>query len=99
MRSDRQERISERAYLIWVAEGRVHGKHDEHWHRAEHEIAEEELRVAAALANRAAGTAKTTRRAPTTSARAKKTASKTGATAAAPAPRRRRRTPTGSSSS
>ena len=100
MQSDRQERITERAYQIWVAEGRVHGRHDEHWRRAEREIAEEETKVAAALANRAAGTAKTTRRrAPATSAGARKTASKTGATAAAPAPQRRRRTPTGSPSS
>jgi len=58
MQSDRQERISERAYLIWVAEGRIHGRHDEHW-RAEREIAEEELRVAAALAERATGAAGT----------------------------------------
>ena len=55
MQSDRYERISVRAYHIWVAEGRVHGMHDEHWQRAEREIAEEELRVAAALADRAAG--------------------------------------------
>jgi len=59
MQSDRQERISQRAYQIWVAEGRVHGRHEEHWRRAEHEIAEEELRLAAAMADRAAGTART----------------------------------------
>ena len=58
MQSDRQERISERAYQIWVAEGRTHGRHDEHWHRAEREIAEEELRLAAAMADRAASTAR-----------------------------------------
>jgi hypothetical protein len=57
MQSDRQERISERAYQIWVAEGYVHGRHEEHWHRAEREIAEEELRLAAAMDNRAAGAA------------------------------------------
>jgi DUF2934 family protein len=104
MRSDRQERISERAYLIWVAEGRVHGKDDEHWHRAEREIAEEELRVAAALANRAAGTAKTTsRRAPATPAGTKKArTTATGKSRATPATSTRRsarRTPSGSSSS
>ena len=54
MQSDRQERISERAYHIWVAEGRIHGRHEEHWHRAEREIAEEELRLAAAMDARAA---------------------------------------------
>jgi Protein of unknown function (DUF2934) len=42
MQSDRQARIRERAYQIWVDEGRVHGKHVEHWRRAEHEVAEEE---------------------------------------------------------
>ena len=43
MRSDREERIKERAYAIWLAEGRVHGKHQDHWHRAEREIAAEEI--------------------------------------------------------
>jgi hypothetical protein len=42
MRSDREERIKERAYAIWLAEGRAHGRHQEHWHRAEREIAAEE---------------------------------------------------------
>ena len=68
MQSDRQERISERAYQIWVAEGRVHGKDHEHWQRAEREIAQEELKVAAELANRATGAAATTRAAPATQA-------------------------------
>ena len=97
MQSDRHERISARAYLIWVAEGRVHGRNDEHWRRAEREIAEEELRAASALANRAAGAAKPPRgRAPATAAGAKKAgATATGKSRATPA----RRTPTGSSSS
>ena len=64
MQSDRQERISERAYEIWVAEGCVHGRHDEHWQRAEREIAEEELRLAAAMADRASGVAKNATPAP-----------------------------------
>ncbi len=77
MQSDRHARIGERAYQIWVAEGRIDGRHDEHWQRAEREIAAEELRVAAALADRAAGAAKTTRgRAPATSAGAKKAGAK-----------------------
>ena len=59
MQSDRHQRISERAYHIWLVEGCVHGRDHEHWHRAEREIAEEEARVASALANRAAGAAKT----------------------------------------
>jgi hypothetical protein len=87
MQSDRHERISERAYQIWVAEGRVHGRHDEHWRRAEREIAEEELRVAAAMADRAAGTATRPRRRPSASGEK---------AAAAPARRGTRRTPPGS---
>src|SRR5260370_23433760 len=105
MQSDRHERITERAYQIWVAEGRVHGRHDEHWRRAEREIAEQELKVAAALANRAAGLATTPRRrppaapaAPTTAAAkkpaAKRTVGKSSPTPAASAPQRRKRTPT-----
>jgi hypothetical protein len=102
MQSDRQERISERAYQIWLAEGRGHGRHDEHWQRAEREIAEEELRIAAALADRAAGTATSAHRLPPASGA--KTAGTTApgesrATPAAPAGRGGRRTPTGSSSS
>ena len=42
MRSNRQKQVEQRAHDIWVAEGRPHGKHDEHWHRAEREIAQEE---------------------------------------------------------
>ena len=102
MQSDRQERISERAYQIWVAEGRLHGRHDEHWQRAEREIAEEELRVAAAMADRAAGTATGPRRrppAPGAKQAGTTTMGKSRATPAAAARRGTRRTPTGSSSS
>jgi hypothetical protein len=42
MRStDRTRRIEQRAYEIWEREGRPHGKHDEHWHRAAEEITRE----------------------------------------------------------
>jgi hypothetical protein len=104
MQSDRQQRITERAYQIWVAEGRVHGKDHEHWQRAERQIAEEELRVAAALAKRATGSAGTTKaRRPRQAAGAKKpgtkAAAKSSATPAAPARRGVRHTPGGSSSS
>src|ERR1700676_1443118 len=44
MVSDRKTRISRRAYEIWLAEGRIDGKHDEHWHRAEREIDAEDSR-------------------------------------------------------
>ena len=42
MQSDRHTRNKDRAYHIWLSEGRPHGKHDDHWHRAEREIAAEE---------------------------------------------------------
>ena len=42
MRSaDRQRRVEQRAYEIWEREGRPHGKHDEHWHRAAEEVERE----------------------------------------------------------
>jgi hypothetical protein len=44
MRSDREERIRQRAYAIWQSEGHGHGREEEHWHRAEREIAAEETR-------------------------------------------------------
>ena len=65
MQSDRQQRVSERAFHIWLAEGRVDGRDHEHWRRAEREIAAEEARVASALANRATKTTRA-RRAPQT---------------------------------
>ena len=59
MNSNRRVRVEERAYHIWVAEGRPHGQDEEHWHRAEREIAEEESRqnAAPARARRGAGAA------------------------------------------
>ena len=35
---DGEAAIRERAYAIWEAEGRPHGKDLDHWHRAEAEI-------------------------------------------------------------
>ena len=43
MRSDRDERIKQRAYDLWQSEGHGHGRHEDHWHRAEREIAAEEV--------------------------------------------------------
>jgi hypothetical protein len=80
MRSDdREERIKERAYAIWLAEGRAHGKHHEHWHRAEREIAAEET----AGDPTGGGTARRPSR-----ARAAKPASAGGTAAKRPATRR-----------
>jgi hypothetical protein len=57
MRSDREERIRQRAYAIWQSEGHRHGRHEDHWHRAEREIAAEEVGPGAAP-RRAARSAK-----------------------------------------
>ena len=43
---DKEARIRERAYEIWVSEGRPHGRDAEHWQRAEAEIAAESGAVA-----------------------------------------------------
>ena len=37
--------IRERAYHLWLEQGRPHGRHDEHWRRAERELIEEEVGV------------------------------------------------------
>jgi len=42
MDSDKERRIRERAYDIWLREGRPHGRHAEHWETAKAEIAAEE---------------------------------------------------------
>jgi len=42
MNSEKQRLVEERAYALWEAEGRLHGKHEEHWHRAAREIEAEE---------------------------------------------------------
>ena len=36
--SEKQDRIAQRAYAIWQAEGHPDGRHEEHWHRAAGEI-------------------------------------------------------------
>jgi Protein of unknown function (DUF2934) len=42
MNLEKQRRIEERAYALWEAEGQLHGRHEEHWHRAAREIEAEE---------------------------------------------------------
>ena len=37
-REAREQRIRERAYALWEADGRREGAHEEHWHRARQEI-------------------------------------------------------------
>jgi Protein of unknown function (DUF2934) len=49
MSSEKQMRIERRAYALWQAEGQPHGKHEEHWQRAAHEVEAEEGPTIAAL--------------------------------------------------
>ena len=37
-RPDREERIRQRAYAIWLAAGQPHGEHEAHWGQAAEEI-------------------------------------------------------------
>ena len=39
MNSELEQRLRERAYHIWEAEGRPNGRDRQHWHQAEHELA------------------------------------------------------------
>jgi len=39
---DNRDRISRRAHEIWEREGQPHGRHDEHWARAQVEIEAED---------------------------------------------------------
>lgn len=77
MGSDNERRIRERAYDIWVREGRPHGRDAEHWRMAEAEIAAEEgaevgadARPATAGSGRGGGDEPTARAAPVRSRRA-----------------------------
>jgi hypothetical protein len=49
MNLEKQTLIEQRAYALWQREGRPHGRHEEHWHRAAREVeAEEEASLAKA---------------------------------------------------
>jgi hypothetical protein len=77
MHGDRDARIRERAHQIWVDEGQVEGRDEEHWHRAEREITAEE--------------ASTTEAQPEPPAKPRKVGNAAkSATAAPPAPRKSR---------
>lgn len=47
----RDERIKKRAYHLWEADGRPHGRHDEYWERARELVGMEESAGAAQLPN------------------------------------------------
>jgi hypothetical protein len=83
MITDRQERIRERAYWIWIEEGRPQGRSLEHWVRAEREIAQALDASPASAASDAQGT-----RGATQASRARRGAS----TASTPRPSGKRAT-------
>jgi hypothetical protein len=35
---DIRQQVQERAYALWIEEGRVHGRADDYWFRAEREL-------------------------------------------------------------
>jgi hypothetical protein len=42
MNPEKYRLVEQRAYALWLAEGQPHGKHEEHWRQAIHEIETEE---------------------------------------------------------
>ena len=46
MEEDREDRIRDRAYLIWLDEGSPHGRAEEHWRKAAEALDTEEAAVA-----------------------------------------------------
>lgn len=41
MNDDREHQVRQRAYALWESEGRPEGRHEEHWHRAHGESAQD----------------------------------------------------------
>lgn len=41
MTDDREQKVRERAYSLWEQNGGEHGRHEEHWQRAEAELDDE----------------------------------------------------------
>ncbi len=49
--SDREAKIKERAYQIWIEQGQPHGRSDDHWNQALREIDEQTGDETPALGN------------------------------------------------
>lgn len=43
--TNREQRIRERAYSIWESDGRLNGRHEDHWFQAERELGEAEPQI------------------------------------------------------
>ncbi len=61
----REERLRERAYALWEAEGRPEGREVEHWSMAERELTEAEARPATTLKGASSAEGKPPARSPT----------------------------------
>jgi hypothetical protein len=85
MQTNRDARIRERAHQIWQNEGHGHGRHDEHWRRAEAEIDAED-KTAASVKSTKRPAAKTGPQSGEQTASAKATPSGANSADAAPAP-------------
>lgn len=95
-----EHRIRQRAYEIWVEEGRPEGREAEHWARACHEVAAERGQAAApSIANddpQPAAKPKAPRKSATPRAATAKAETPAGTESAAPRPKAAgRRQPTG----
>ena len=74
MQNQRNEKVRERAYQIWEREGRQDGRAEEHWSKAEQELAESQARPASEINGAGAEEA-----APATNGSARPAAAKPGA--------------------
>ena len=43
--ADRQQRVRDRAYVIWIEDGRPEGRSEDHWRRASEAIDEEDAAI------------------------------------------------------
>lgn len=59
MADDLEHKIRERAYQLWVQEGRLHGRDLEHWLEAERAVGSDGLPAARRRRGAAGGAAKT----------------------------------------
>jgi hypothetical protein len=83
---DLEQKIRERAYQIWEQEGRVHGRDEQHWHKAKLELASVSDDMAASLIDTAGTSAEPAKR----GRRTAKPKADAAATVPPAAPRRRR---------
>ena len=87
MNMDLEQSVRERAYQIWEREGRVHGRHEAHWHSAKLELtsADQDAPPISLPRTKAGGAADGTRK---PRARAKTAEPKASPAQTAPSPRR-----------